>query len=209
MATEKAKTNLKRGMGATSALALILGMIYANEGGYVNNKADRGGPTHSGVTQQTARENGYLGDMRDFPRHCYGKMTVCADKIYTARYVYGPGFGPLLDLDPGVAAEVIDTGVNMGTGRASLFLQQAINATCAPARLKVDGKVGNATITAYATCQRSMGPAAFCVRMLDKLDGLQEARYRAIVKANSSQAVFLRGWLNHRIGNVPRQACAS
>ncbi|TCM40115.1 glycosyl hydrolase 108 family protein [Novosphingobium sp. ST904] len=201
------KTLIRRGGTAASALALILGGVYAVEGGYVNHKDDRGGPTHSGVTQVVARQNGYLGDMRNFPRNCNATATVCADKIYTEMYVSRPGFYPLLTLDPGVAAEVIDTGINMGPAIASRFLQTAINANCAPARLTVDGKVGRATIAAYSACQRSIGAVTFCTRVLGSLDAQQEQRYRRIVQNQPSQAVFLKGWIAHRIGNVDRASC--
>lgn len=201
-------TALKRGAGGATALAAILGMIYMNEGGYVNNKADRGGPTRYGVTLQVARESGYLGDMRDFPQHCYGRMTVCADTIYTRKYIYRPGFGPWLEMDPAIAAEVVDTGVNMGPAIAGAFLQRALNDSCSVSRLTVDGKVGTRTTNTYLTCQQAMGPNLLCRAMLTRLDALQEARYRLIAQRNPSQKVFLRGWLAHRINNVPREACA-
>ena len=204
--TEK-KPVIRRGMGAVAATTAILGLIYAAEGGYVNNKADRGGPTNHGVTLQVARESGYLGDMRDFPKHCYGRMTTCADKIYTQKYIHTPGFSPWLELDPAVAAEVVDTGVNMGPAVAARFLQTAINRVCIRS-LTVDGKIGNKTVSTYEICQRAQGPQLFCTKMLAELDAQQEARYRGIVMRSPSQRVFLRGWIAHRINNVPRSACA-
>ena len=35
------------------------------EGGYSDHSCDRGGKTKYGITQRTAREHGYTGDMRD------------------------------------------------------------------------------------------------------------------------------------------------
>lgn len=207
--SKPSKPALKKGGVAAATLAAILASIYAVEGGYVNHKADRGGPTNFGVTQQVARSEGYLGDMRYFPKHCYGAMSVCADGIYTERYIYGPGFGPMLEIEPPVAKEIVDTGVNMGPAKASAYFQRAINETCSSAKLTVDGKIGARTIGAYQNCQSALGRERFCIAMLDKLDALQEARYRGIARANPSQRVFLKGWLNHRIGNVKRSECQS
>ena len=201
------KVLIKRGTSAAGAIAIILGGIYAAEGGYVNNKADRGGPTNLGVTEKVAREHGYLGDMRDFPKHCYDKITVCGDKIYVGTYIDKPGFRPLLTMDPGVAAEVSDTGVNMGPSVASKFLQASINKVCPAAKIAVDGKVGGRTINAYENCQAAIGKQRFCVRILDALDDQQKRRYEWIVDRNPSQRIFLKGWIAWRVGNVDRASC--
>lgn len=192
---------------AAATLAAILSATYAVEGGYVNNPHDRGGPTNLGVTERTAREHGYLGDMRNFPKHCYDTMTTCADKIYTQTYVYGPGFGPMLYIEPAVAKSVVDIAVNMGPAVSTVFFQQGINATCPSAKIKVDGRVGDLTIAAYDACKHSQGAVPFCVAMLNKLDALKERRYRGIVARDPSQRIFLKGWLRWRINNVPRSEC--
>lgn len=197
-------TTGQKGGATAGVVALILTGIYAVEGGYVNDPKDRGGATNYGVTERVARESGYLGDMRQFPKHCYGKVTVCADKIYVERYIEKPGFVPLLTIEPAVARELVDTGVNMGPAVASKFFQASLNVLC-KSELVVDGKVGRATIGAYSACKtRTPG---LCKTMLNALDGAQERRYRGIVAASPSQSRFLKGWLNHRIGNVPRTEC--
>lgn len=43
----------------------IIDGIIALEGGYVFNPKDKGGATHWGITEATARAHGYAGDMRD------------------------------------------------------------------------------------------------------------------------------------------------
>jgi len=192
--------------GIAATIAAILVGIYAAEGGYVNDKHDRGGATNYGVTEAVARQNGYVGDMRNFPKHCYGDVTVCADKIYVERYIVAPGYYPLLSIEPAVAEELIDTGVNMGPRWPSIWFQSSINVFCGT-KLAPDGKVGPKTIAAYESCATQKGSVALCKMMLDSLDRSQEARYRRIVANNPSQAKFLRGWLRLRVGNVNPQSC--
>src|SRR3546814_14490054 len=91
------------------------------EGGYVDHPNDRGGPTNFGITQAVARANGYLGEMRKLPRET-------AKAFYRAIYWAGPSFDKVARISPTVAAELFDTGVNMGPVVAAQFLQRALNA---------------------------------------------------------------------------------
>src|SRR5690349_20632458 len=93
-----------RAIAAAGALAIAtaLGLTYDNEGGYVDHKADRGGETNFGITIGTAREFGYTGSMRAFPKHCDAQYPICADLIYTTNYIDRPGYRPLAALEPAV-----------------------------------------------------------------------------------------------------------
>lgn len=207
-ATPPKLTGPQKGGAIGAALAVILAGVYAVEGGYVNDPADNGGATNYGITEKVARQNGYLGDMRQFPKHCYDVMTTCADDIYTRQYVVNPGYYPMLAIEPAVAQELVDTGVNMGPRWPSTWFQASINVLCSET-LETDGKVGPATLKAYQNCQQRLGDRKLCVMMLNSLDGAQERRYRAIVARNPSQKKFLRGWLRYRIGNVDRSKCGT
>lgn len=194
------------GTALAASVAIILGGIYKDEGDYVNHKADRGGETRFGVTIGTARADGYLGPMRDFPKHCSETDNVCADKIYTERYFRDPGFLPIIEADPAVGEELVNTAVNTGPVRPSRWLQQSLNGLCGT-RLVVDGKVGGGTQAAFRSCQAKVGRVSFCLTMLDRLDGMQSAFYDGLVRADPTQRVFLKGWKAHRIGNVDRKKC--
>jgi lysozyme family protein len=196
----------KKGGAATGIIAMLLAGLYAVEGGYVNDPADRGGATNFGVTEKVARQAGYTGHMRDFQKHCIGKTTVCADAIYIRQYIDGPGFRPMVELDPAVGRELFDTGANMGPVWPSRWLQQGIGALGGP-KVTVDGKIGAGTMLAYKSLRAKRGPVATCLAMLDWLDDRQAERYLLIVQRNPSQRRFLKGWLAHRIGNVPRGEC--
>lgn len=188
-----------------AAIGSILAAIYANEGGYVNHPDDPGGPTNHGVTQKVARKHGYQGDMRQFQKHCSERHAICADLIYTRDYIEKPGFLPMVSVEPAVADELVDTGVNMGPAWPSRWFQQSLNEL--GAKLKVDGIVGPRTILAYKEAQTRYGKFPACVAMLDKLDGKQKARYDHLVKVNPRNRVFYRGWIRVRIGNVSRLDC--
>lgn len=89
--------------------------LIGREGGYANHPADRGGPTHWGITEAVARRQGYVGEMRALPR-------CDAAAIYKRLYWLKPRFDAVAAHAPALAAELFDTGVNMGTGTATAFL---------------------------------------------------------------------------------------
>lgn len=208
MSNKKNKIIFGATAGVGAMVSVLLSGIYEKEGGYVNHKADRGGETHSGITIGTARGAGYTGKMKDFSRECYTEKDVCADKIYYTDYVVKPGFLQILQMSEPVGAEVIDTGVLMGQPRSSRFLQESLNEQCViTPKLKVDGIVGPGTHARFKACEAKVSRVSFCRTMLTALDAKQLDRFNAIVKANPSQKVFYKGWVNKRINNVDRKLC--
>lgn len=164
----------------------IIDATIKAEGGYVNDPSDRGGATKYGITQAVARANGYTGDMRDLPLET-------AREIYKREYAVKPGFA---DFPSQVAAELFDTGVNMGTAKATEFLQRAVNAL-GGAGIAVDGKMGPATRGAVKSYLQSRGNA---VDILCKtLNCLQGVRYVEIVEKNPTQRKFINGWIGNRV----------
>lgn len=172
----------------------LLDEAIEREGAYVNHPDDRGGPTRWGVTQAVARKHGYFGDMKTLPRET-------AKSIYRDEYWHQPGFARVATVFPVVAAELFDTGINMGTGVAAQFLQRAIN-VLTNAELKVDGVIGARTIEAlkgYASKRKHQNGEAVLVKVLDCLQG---ERYVTLVERRSRNRSFIFGWLAHRIGQA-------
>lgn len=165
------------------------------EGGYVNDPNDRGGETNWGVTIAVARENGYTGPMRDMTREQ-------ALDIYRKQYFFRPNFDKVMTLSSAVAAELFDTGVNMGPAVAARFLQRSLNALNNQARhfpdLKIDGQIGNATLSALETYLRRRGDEGER-RLLKALNCLQGARYIELAEQRQANETFLFGWLD-RVG---------
>lgn len=197
----------KGGIISGAIITAVLAAVYVKEGGYADHPSDRGGKTMYGVTEATARSYGYRGAMRDFPKHCTDAQPICADRVYTERYIKQPGFEPMAAIEPAVLFELVDSAVLHGPGRPSAWFRASLNELCgtrfAISRVTVDAE----TTTAYADCAAAVGKVSLCLRMLDRMDAKQEAFFRSIVANNPSQRVFLKGWLRHRVGNVPRAKC--
>lgn len=180
---------------ATLTIPQILDGVVATEGGYTNNPDDLGGPTIWGITERVARKNGYDGDMRTMNRNT-------AKAIYMREYVQRPGFDKVHELNARIGAEVIDTGVNMGTAIAGLMLQRALNALNAKgtlyADIKADGDCGPATITALRSFMSNRGAQAETL-MLRVLNCLQGARYIEIAESRQANETFVAGWFLNRV----------
>src|SRR4029450_10330632 len=119
--------------------------LIEREGGYVNHPADKGGPTRFGITEAVARAHGYAGPMAKLPREE-------AVAIYRRLYWPRPRFDEVAERVPRVAAELFDTGANMGPAVAATFLQRALTALNRGGKdypdLTPDGRIGPATIAA-------------------------------------------------------------
>jgi lysozyme family protein len=196
------------GKGAiAAAVAVILASVYAVEGGYVNDARDPGGATSYGVTERVARDYGYRGDMRRFPQHCDGPASICADAVYVRSYIAAPGYMPLVDIEPAIAGELIDTAVNMGPGRPNRWFRLTMNVLGGARLPDSAASLGPADVAAYRLLQAKLGVIPACTATLDALDARQAAEYRRLAAANAKLRAFLKGWLRNRIGNVDRRSC--
>ncbi|MGB7406683.1 MAG: glycosyl hydrolase 108 family protein [Pacificimonas sp.] len=180
----------------------LLDDLIEREGGYIAHPDDRGGPTNYGITERTARANGYDGAMRDFPR-------ASALEIYTERYWEGPRFDDVAELFPHVGAELFDTGVNMGPAVATLFLQRALNALNRRGRdwgdIALSRRIDRPTLAALAAFRRRRGPRGEEV-LVRALDALQGTRYIELAEGRAANESFVYGWLANRLGNAGEAA---
>ncbi len=174
----------------------LIDAVIDREGRYVNHPADRGGPTCWGITEAVARAQGYAGEMRTLPR-------AEAAAIYRRIYWLRPGYDRVGLRAPKIAAELFDTGVNMGTATATGFLQRALNALNRSARdypdIAVDRDIGPRTLSALDAFLRVRGKGGETV-LLRAMEALQGERYIALAERRPSQEAFLYGWLANRIG---------
>ena len=176
--------------------AQLIDEVIAREGGYSNHPADKGGPTRWGLTEAVARAHGYRGDMRSYPRED-------AVAVYRRIYWLRPGFDRVAELAPALAAELFDTGVNMGPPVAAGFLQRGLNAlnrgAADYADIPVDRRIGDATIAALRGFLARRGAAGETV-LLKAVEALQGERYLSLAEQRPANEAFLYGWLANRLG---------
>ena len=174
--------------------ALLLELLK-NEGGYVNNPNDPGGETNFGITLKTARDNGYSKPMKAMTQDD-------ALAIYRSQYFNKPGFDKVYEISPGIAAELFDTGVNMGPSVPSGWLQRLLNAFNRGGKdypdLNVDGTLGPASLACLRTYLKVRGDEGESV-MLKGLNCLQGERYIRIAENNPKLEAFTFGWLSNRV----------
>ena len=174
----------------------LISDVIGREGGFSDHPSDKGGATRWGITEAVARAHGYRGDMRHFPR-------AEAAAIYRRIYWLRPAFDRVAELAPRLAAELFDTGVNMGPAVASGFLQRALNALNRGASdfpdIAVDRRIGARTIDALDRFLRRRGRIGETV-LLKAIEALQGERYLALAEQRPANEAFLYGWLANRLG---------
>jgi lysozyme family protein len=166
----------------------VLDDILVREQGFVNDPADKGGPTKWGITAKT------LGYWRQFGRDASAAEVAAlepweAKLIYRHEYVTLPGFAVFLDR-PSLLGVLADSAVLHSPFRAIQFLQRALG-------VKVDGVLGPVTIAA-AQAQEPRELAVRCLmarlrytgrRITDDLDDADKDG----VPDNTE---FAAGWIN-------------
>jgi lysozyme family protein len=173
--------------------------LIDREGGYVANPADKGGATCFGITEAVARANGYRGPMRHLPREE-------AAAIYKRLYWLRPRFDQIARRSVKLAAELFDTGVNMGPAVAATFLQRALTALNRGGKdypdLVPDGRIGAVSLKALDAFLAARPGGSGETVLLRALEALQGERYLRLAERRPANEAFLYGWLANRIGEV-------
>lgn len=160
-------------MQQTLTFQQIFDRVIGHEGGYANDPRDTGGETNWGITKRTARENGYLGDMRQMKR-------VQAFEIYKQAFwqCYQCERFP-----SALAFQFFDACVNHGAGNAARMLQRAVG-------VLDDGVIGKLTLQAVEN--QSLN---------DTLMRLVAERLKFYTRLSNFNA-FGKGWINRMAGNL-------
>lgn len=170
-----------------------------NEGGYANDKDDKGGETFKGIARQF--ETNWPGwlivdklkQQPDFPNN----LSLSSDLQKLVLTKYKTNYWDALNLDfikhQKVANELFDTAVNMGVGRAALFFQRVLNVMNRKGTLfqdlKLDAQVGPKTVGVFNGL--TMQDKEYVWRLLNCLQG---EKYISICEANPTQEKFMRSW---------------
>lgn len=173
----------------------VIDDIIKREGGYINHPSDKGGATRWGITEAVARQNGWKGNMKDLP------ISLARD-IYKKQYYTASGAERVASVNEKIAEEMLDTAVNMGTGCPAKWLQTSLNCLNEQGKLfpdlVVDGKIGNASVSALQKFLAKRGKDGETV-ILRCLNCLQGARYISITESRQKNEDFFYGWMLHRI----------
>ena len=137
-----------------------------NEGGFVNNPDDRGGPTNMGITQA------------DIPGTPIQSITIAQAEAYYSENFWKTFYSQIASQD--IANKLFDMGVLFGVVTVVHLLQSALGVT-------TDGVVGPATLEAIN--------AADPTSLLTAFKSLLVTRALGIGSSNPSQRQFVAGWV--------------
>lgn len=165
------------------------------EGGYVNNPYDSGGPTNWGITESVARAHGFRGDMRDLTRDR-------ARQIAKEQYWDIMRLDDVAALSVPIAEEMFDTGFNAGQDTVVKFLQRFLNVANRRQRdyqdVRVDGLMGRMTLASLQAYLRIRGRPGETVA-LRALNCLQGAYYIDLAERREKDEEFIFGWILNRV----------
>ena len=100
-----------------------LNFLYPSEGGYSNNKNDKGGPTNMGVTQATYN---YYCKKHNLPAKNVKYITRDeATKVYYDEYWKGSGADKISETNPKMAVAVFDTAVLHGPATSKSYYEKS------------------------------------------------------------------------------------
>lgn len=144
------------------------------EGGYVDNTSDLGGKTKYGISQ------------RAYPNLDIENLDLSqAKKIYYEEYWLANKCNVIAN--NAIAEKFFDLSVNLGCYRATVLLQRACRAVSGIILVE-DGIFGPKTLKTVNNSNSELLLVALRVEAA--------GFYRLLVSKNSSQNVFLKGWLN-------------
>jgi len=144
--------------------------LLKTEGGYVNNKNDRGGKTKFGITLNTLKSVNPKATEKDLR----GLSKEQAKKIYKDEFYLRYRIN---ELPAYIREQVFDIAVNSGPGTAIKLIQEL-------AGVKQDGVIGPNTIKAASLVTNN------------KLADRRQQLYNAIVEKDPTQEEFIDGWTN-------------
>ena len=157
--------------------------IIHTEGGYVNNKADKGGPTKYGITQRTLsyylNRQASIEDVKNVTKET-------AREIYEKMYLTGPRISTL---PFPIQNMILDMAINHGPRNAIKMLQRTVNAS-GFGPISVDGVLGPNTRKHVEEAISKMGKVFQNAVVEERITFMKN-----IVIRDPSQSVFIDGWV--------------
>lgn len=170
-----------------STFSSAIAYVFAHEGGYVNNRRDKGGPTNLGITQATLSAwRGTEATIAEVKALTRAEATAIYRAEYWAR-VHADA------LPVGLDYAMFDFAVNSGVGRAGRFLQTLLKARKVYAG-DIDGVLGAKTLQALSQ-----------IRDMQRLVRDLQAMRLKYLKTLDNWATFGTGW-SRRVAEVQAAA---
>jgi len=173
-----------------------------NEGGYAFDPTDRGGETYKGISRRYHPSwDGWVIIDAYKPTRDYSvlyndvSLDMMTRNFYEYQFWAKPRFSQIDDIWEDFAEKLFDTGVNVGSGRASKWLQSTLNllnrnGTRYP-DISVDGGIGPITIQ---TLQKAMDCNPM-ERILTVFAIHQGEHYKHIMENDRTQEKYV-GWFD-------------
>lgn len=176
----------------------IIMTTLIDEGGYVNNPNDSGGPTRYGVTSVIAKEHidlwskySFNGDMQYLPKEL-------AYEIIEREFWNRLRLDDILEISGEIAALLFEWMVNSGAHEPGKAIQEHLNASNRGGvdydDILADGIVGSTTIRtlkAYVAKRGHIGKAT----LLQYLNASQIVDFRELTVKREKDEAFYNGWL--------------
>lgn len=157
-----------------------LDRVFGNEGGYVNDPDDPGGPTNFGITQATL--SSWIGRPAS-PEDVQNLTRAQAARIYADRFWRPLGLDRLTQYP--VAAALFDIGVLFGIGAAAICAQKALSRCGYPA-LVIDGHLGSESVKALNEVDSLV--------FISTLHLVLSAKISNVIAQRPSSEKYRRGW---------------
>lgn len=170
-----------------------------HEGGYVNDRDDKGGETYKGIARNFHPDwpGWRIVDQKKKEKNFPMNLELVKDlqelvkQFYQARFWNALRLGEI-QYQP-IANELFDTAVNMGTVTAAKMVQEALNLSNRNQRdypdLLIDGVLGHKTVF-YINNHPKQDV------LLKALNVFQGWRYIEICRKNPEQEKFFQGWFS-------------
>lgn len=164
----------------------IMEKLLRHEGGFVNNPNDKGKATNKGISWKTWEANAKSILNIEPTLDNLKKLTdEQASRIYEKEFWNRIKADQIND--PDMRYAIFDFYVNAG-GKAIKVLQETLNEIQTETTLIADGVIGSKTITCLNKANRIIAYNKFLEN--------RKKYYNKLVEEDSTQKVFLKGWLN-------------
>lgn len=173
-----------------------INIVLKNEGGYVNNPFDPGGPTKYGISRRFLNSDYIDSELKkriDINKDNFiDAEDIKSLKEEDASYIYKKYWWDKYKYEnidsQKIANKIFDMAINMGPINSHKIAQKSINDVNKEDKIKVDGIIGDKTLFSINRCEP--------IVLLDKIISYGKDYYNDLVKKNNNLSVFLKGWMN-------------